>query len=126
MYVKLREIIFFFEYMTKPKIYYFNIADYKIYNQNEWQEAINSDLYEKSDFLPIPQKDQDEIIIEYLLQKGNHRLIRAQKDDDFRHKFHWYTEGDDLVQEWKRFEKEALIKFATAWCEENNIIFTLG
>ena len=129
MYIEIKKIIFFFEYITKPKIYYFNTVDYKIYNSNERQDAINSDFFEKHNFLSIPQKNRDEIAVSYLLQKNDRsvmKLVRMQKEPNFYRDFHWYTEDNQLVKEWQLFEIEELMKFAMAWCKENNIVFTSG
>ena len=126
MYFKLKEHCFFFESIFDLKSNYFNVDDYKIYSQDERQELMNNGVFQKESFLLIPQIDRDEIVAEYLILKNNRRLLRQKNDKDFFMKFHFYTEGNRLVEEWNDFEEAKLIQFGSEWCEENQIKFTAG
>ena len=125
MYLKIREICFFFEKLLDTNFNYFNIKDYQIYSVEEQQGLINEDIYEANDFLLIPQIELSKIMEKYLIIKNNQSLLRKKGDKDFYRKFHWYIEDNHLVDDWQHFEQSELIAFASEWCEQNQIEFTV-
>ena len=129
MYLKLSQVYFYFEYIVEPNYenesYYLNTKDYQMCNKDEKHELIYSDLFVESDFLPIPQIDRNDIVVKYLTEKNNRKLIRQRNDKEFFGIFHIYTEDNRLVEEWLDFEKTELINYAAAWCEQNQIKYTL-
>lgn len=125
MHLQIREICFFFEKLFDTNCNYFNIKDYQIYSVEERQGLISADNYEANDFLLIPQIERNEIVRKYLINGNNKNLLRKKGDKDFYRKFHWYLEDNHLVDDWRHFEQSELIAFASEWCEQNQVEFTL-
>ncbi len=125
MYFQIKKKCYFFEKLSDIDLYYFNNIDYQIYSEEERQGLIFSGTNEASDFLLIPQINRNEIVKKYLSQKNNKNLLRKEEDKDFDRKFHWYIEDNHLVDDWNRFEQSELIAFASEWCKQNQIKFTL-
>jgi len=124
MHLQIREVCFFFEKLLDTNCNYFNVKNYQIYSVEERQGLINTDTYEGSDFLLIPQIERNEIVEKYLINKNIGSLLRKKEDKDLYRKFHWYVEDNHLVDDWKHFEQSELIVFASEWCEQNQIKFT--
>ncbi len=125
MYLILVEICFFFEKILDVDNNYLNLDNYQIYSIEERQELINIETYGVNDFLLIPQMDRNEIVIKFLKEKCNKKLLWIQNKTQSFGKFHDYIEENHLVEAWRNYEKSELIKFASVWCEQNNIEFTI-
>ena len=125
MYLKLCDLLYYFEDAFENKATFLSIVDYQIYSEEEKLILVNKEIYQREDFLLIPKKDFQEIVVKYLIKKNNSKLLREKESKDFYKKFHWYIEDNLLVEEWKYFEKTELIYFASAWCEQNQIKFTV-
>lgn len=125
IYLKLGEICFFFEKVLDADNNYINLNDYQIYSIEERQELINIETYGVNDFLLIPQMDRNEIVIKFLKEKCNQKLLWKQHETRSFGKFHDYIEDNHLVEAWNNYEKSELIKFVSAWCEQKSIEFTI-
>ncbi len=125
MYLQIRKICYFFEKISDTDGYFFNVKDYQIYSAEEQQASIISDTYEVGDYLLIPQIDRNEIVKKYLSANNIQNLLHKQEDKDFDRIFHWYIEDNHLTDDWNYFEQSELSTFASKWCEQNQIRYTL-
>lgn len=124
-FLNIAEHRFCFEfYSVDIPLYFFNINDYYIYDENEKQELIYNELYSDIDFLQIPQLNRDTIVYDFLKAKNELRLLRLKDERDFFGLFHNFYEENWLRDEWYEFEKAALIEFAREWCNNNGIKFS--
>lgn len=125
MHLQIKEICLYFEKLIVTNCNYFNIKDYQIYSAEEKQVFINNDTCEENDFIIIPQLERIEIVEKYLNNINNKSLLLKKKNKDFYSKFHWFIEDNHLVDDWNHFEKNELIVFASAWCNQNKINYTI-
>ena len=123
MFLKLRDICFFFEKATENNVF-FNKKNYQFYSTEERDFIVYEESYEPCDFLLIPKIDQKKIIEKFLLANNNNKLLRRMDEKDFSRLFHWYLEDNQKVDVWLKFEQFVLIDFASKWCEQNSIIYT--
>ena len=125
MYLKLKDLLYYFEGAFENEPCFLNLFDYQVYSKEEKCRLINTEICHVDDFLQIPRKDFDEIVVKFLLEKNNVSLLRKKEEKDFYRKFHWYTEDNHLVNDWRDFEEAELIAFASEWCDQNQIKFTV-
>ena len=69
MYLDLTKIYFYFAFIDEKDFHYLNIINYQIYSKNELEELVFKELFDKKDFLLIPQMDRDEIAFNFLKTK---------------------------------------------------------
>lgn len=126
MYLKLKDICYYFEKIGGFDYNYFNIHTYQICSQEEMQIIINDEIQGRNDFILIPQIDRCEIVENYLRNRNDRKMINHVneiKSGNFR-LFHWYIEDNNLTDDWNSFEKDKLISFAANWCLKNAIKYT--
>lgn len=125
MFVRVKDVIFCFEKITTDDENYFNLLDYRIYNEEERLQLIYNGVYIRDDFVLIPQINRYDIAIDFLKIKNMKKILHKIEISDFDQMFHWFIEDNNLKDEWHNFEEIKLIEFAAKWFDQNQIKYTL-
>ena len=125
MYVKLKDVCFWFEDRYSSEDAYFNLVTYKFLFDSERLNLIHEEIYSPEEFLLVERLHYSEIGMRYLKMYNEKNLLRkTQKDPynrDFLRDFHHFVVGCRSEHEWLKFEEDALIQFGKEWCEKNQI-----
>lgn len=125
MYVKLKDVCFWFEDRYSSEDAYFNLVTYEFLTDSERLNLIHEEVYSPEEFLSVERLHYSEIGMRYLQLYNEKNLLRkTQKDPynrDFLRDLHNFVVGCRLEHEWLKFEEDALIQFGREWCEKNQI-----
>ena len=125
MYVRLKNVCFWFEDRYSSEDKYFNLVTYEFLTDSERLNLIHEEVYSPEEFLLVERLHYSEIGMRYLKMYNEKNLLRkTQKDpfnENFLHDMHDFVEGHNLSDEWYDYEIDALIQFGKEWCEKNQI-----
>ena len=130
MYINIKDILYYLEMFYSSKCYLFNTYDYKIYDKNDILIMRNLDCYNDKDFILLPYIGTKELKKRFINSLNDNKTTNIFKykqyeDNEFENKFHLLITDNNLYDKWDTFEKKELEKLGIAWCEENNINYTV-
>lgn len=121
-YLKLSDHYYAFVYSSCYR-HYLRLSDYKIFEEN----AIGVEDNLKSQFLLLPSVRYGEIeeaFIESLNNRKYSHCFKRLNNNHFEQFFHCFLEDNNLMQDWRDFEKKYLIAFASEWCRSQGIKYS--
>ena len=130
MYVKISEIIHYFDYSEDVK-YYFSLQDGEMYSEDELAEmCVPLGIFSKDSFVPITKfscKVAAKKYIKLLNDKKLRHILQKTSDENYLDVFYRYID-DGFIQlgNWHEFKRLELSKIAVEWCENNGIKYTLN
>lgn len=121
-YLNLSDHYYAFAYSSCYR-YYIRLSDYEIFEENSIGEEY--DLKVKYILLPsVYYGEIEEAFIESLNNRKYSHRFQQLKNNHFEQCFHWLLEDNNLMQDWRNFEKKYLIAFASEWCKSQGIKYS--
>ena len=131
MYLKLSECcccFALFDYRSSNQDACFCMPLYKFCTETRKSELIETGVYQTNDFIVVEVMKHSDICRAFLnaMNVTKYRNVRIEHygDSDIEQVCHWYYEDNMLQKEWLTFEKSALTKYASEWCDKYGIAYT--